>query len=192
MVVDDCSVPPVLEGLPTCKLGGTLKCRLRVIRNSQRRQQPASRMEGVRASTEQFVFFGEDDAALAAGHVQALLCALQESYADGVASYWLQTTSLDPDPNIVRRLPSSSSKHDFVNLRDVNLQTAHAIASPLRVPWLHTLALIRKDVILKYEFDPNYKGNAFREETDFYLRASHEGAKFMLVDAPPAFHYKGP
>jgi GT2 family glycosyltransferase len=148
-------------------------------------------MEGVRACVEPYVYFGEDDVALAAGHIPALFDALQKSRADGVASYCFVTTRFDPDPGIVRSLPHSSSGRDFVNLRDASLRTLHQIDAPVPVPWLQTWALIRKDVVSKFGFDSNYKGNAYREETDFYLRASHQGAKFFLVDAPPAFHYKG-
>jgi glycosyltransferase involved in cell wall biosynthesis len=191
VVVDDCSVPPVQEFLPSGQLLGASSTRVRVIRNSRRRQQPVSRMEGVRACREPYVFFGEDDVALAEGHIPTLFRALQMSGADGVASYCLLTTRFDPDPGSLQNLPRSNSWKDFVNLADVTFRTTHRIDFPLPVPWLHTWALLRRDVILKYGFDPNYRGNAFREETDFYLRASHQGAKFLLVDAPPVFHYKG-
>ena len=191
VVVDDCSVPSAQELLLACEPSSPCQTRLRVIRNERRLQQPASRMEGVRVCAEPYVFFGEDDVALAEGHIPVLFRALQTTGADGVASYCLLTTALDPDPAIVRSLPRASSRRDFVNVLDATFRTMHQIDSPVSVPWLHTWALIRKDTILKYGFDPNYRGNAFREETDFYLRASHQGAKFLLVDAPPAFHYKG-
>lgn len=191
IVVDDCSFPSVQSVMDRVAIPGASDCRLRVIRNHKRLQSPASRMVGVQASKEPFIFFGEDDVLLLPRHLEVLFKALQETRADGVASYCLRTTTWNPDPKAVTRLPLSSSVTDFVNVRDATIRTGHRISRHVMVPWLHAWALMPKELVLTHGFDSNYKGNAFREETDFFLQASHRGAKFFLVDAPPAFHYKG-
>jgi GT2 family glycosyltransferase len=148
-------------------------------------------MIGVEAASHPYIFFGEDDAYLSPGHIKTLFDFVATGGPDAAASYWLTTTVVEPDPLASCSLPCGSSAADFVNLWEFTLRADLRISQPTMVPWLHTLALIRKELLIREGFDPNYRGNAFREETDFYLRAYHHGAKLYLVDAPPAFHYKG-
>jgi len=148
-------------------------------------------MIGVEATSYPYIFFGEDDAYLSPGHIKTLFDFLATGGADAAAAYWLTTTVVEPVPLTTSSLSCGSSASDFVNLWEFTLRTDLGILKPTVVPWLHTLALIRKDLLLREGFDTRYRGNAFREETDFYLRAYHHGAKLYLIDAPPAFHYKG-
>jgi len=191
IVVDDSSSPPVESALSRLPPGISGRCPIRVIRNTSRLQQPASRMVGVRAASQPYIFFGEDDAFLTPGHIHALFHYVSKGEADIVASYWPSTVSAQPDLSVLSRMPEASSPGDFVNLVDITMRTDHRITRPIPVFFLHTLALMPRDLVLRVGFDPQYKGNAFREETDFYLRAFHEGARLALVPAPPAFHYKG-
>ncbi len=191
IIVDDASSEPVESVLERSGFEAPEGVKLRVIRNPRRLQQPRSRMIGAEAASHPHIFFGEDDAFLSPGHIKTLFDFVATGGPDAAASYWLTTTVVGADPVTPCSLPPGSSATDFVNLRHWDIRTDRRIPKPTMVPWLHTLALIRKELVLRERFDPKYRGNAFREETDFYLRAYRHGAKLYLVDAPPAFHYKG-
>ena len=67
-------------------------------------------------------------------------------------------------------------------IADARTLTAHFIYStptPIEVPFCHACALVEKELAQKILFDVNYIGNAYREETDFFIRCSLNGAKIM-------------
>jgi len=148
-------------------------------------------MIGVEATSYPYIFFGEDDAYLSPGHIKTLFDFLATGGADAAAAYWLTTTVVEPVPLTTSSLSCGSSASDFVNLwefyapdRPRNTKAHSGSLAPYSGPYSQGPAP-------QGRFDTRYRGNAFREETDFYLRAYHHGAKLYLIDAPPAFHYKG-
>lgn len=192
IIVDDASEPPIdltllQQWKSECKPG-----KLRIRRNPKRLNLPASRMEGTKMSREPYIFFGEDDVSLSPGHIRSLFRAVNSGRIDIAASLWLQTQTVVPVPQIDLDLDTGYSSKDFVNLWECTIKVHKRVASPIFVPWLTSLSLMQRDVVLRLEFDPNFRGNAFREETDFFLRAHCDGARLALVDGPPAFHLKGP
>lgn len=193
IIVDDHSSLPVESLLKQFDRAWLGNCEVQIIRNAQRLQSPASRMVGACRAREPFLFFGEDDAYLSAGHIRVLYDFIIGRGADAVASSLHTTSSLDTsERELAVDLHESSSVSDFVSLNHYTIETDVRPSKPISLPWLHALALLRKDLVLEYGFDTNYRGNAFREETDFFLRVSHQGQKLLIVPAPPAFHYKGP
>ncbi len=52
---------------------------------------------------------------------------------------------------------------------------------PVRTPLLPAPALVRRELACELRFDEGYRGNAYREETDFFLRAWRGGAACLLT-----------
>jgi transposase len=50
---------------------------------------------------------------------------------------------------------------------------------PVTVPAVHACALIKTDIAKSLQFDTGYTGCAWREETDFFIRATLAGYKLM-------------
>lgn len=192
IIVDDASSPPVIDLLYEKKIFSLVgDGNIRVVRNDRRCQQPRSRMIGVEHSSQPYVFFGEDDAYLSDNHITTLWNYLQAGIADIVAGPWLTTQVIQDMTSAAQRAPVAFSLNDVIDMKDFRIFTHRIPAKPIRVPFLHTLALMSKKVVEQIRFDPCFRGNAFREETDFYLRALAAGWRLALVPSPPAFHYKG-
>src|SRR5208283_4631160 len=135
IIVDDGSEPPAADVIPSLP-------RVCVIRNRKRMQQPVSRMIGVAAASQRFVFFGEDDAYLSPGHVRALYEQLKSDTADVVATTWISTSKFDED--VGSRYEEARTMDDLVDLRRIDFWGWKRPLRPLTVPWLHTLALMPK------------------------------------------------
>jgi GT2 family glycosyltransferase len=67
-----------------------------------------------------------------------------------------------------------------------------ATHSVVPAPYLHSIALIRRDLFARVQFDPRYGGNGWREETDFYLAATRAGARIFFTPDVACFHLRGP
>jgi GT2 family glycosyltransferase len=52
---------------------------------------------------------------------------------------------------------------------------------PIVTPLLQAPVLVRRDVFDHLRFDGGYRGNAYREETDFFLRATYAGFRCLLT-----------
>lgn len=187
VVVDDASDPPLRE--VSGADGGTV---IRWIRLEKKVNAPGARMIGVRAATQPWVFFGEDDAFLCDNCVASLFRHVQSGACDIAAP---QLITIKDVPEVLHDWPQPerfvSAPEEIVNARAMQVDYRYQPAKPIPVPWLHALSLMSRDVVLRVGFDTAYRGNAYREETDFSLRAWSEGQRLALVPAPPALHYKG-
>jgi hypothetical protein len=56
-------------------------------------------------------------------------------------------------------------------------------AEPIETPLLPAPSLVRREVAARVGFDEGYRGVAYREETDFFLRAQYDGARCVLTPA---------
>ena len=188
IIVDDHSTPPLDETL--CRACSP-SSNIRVIRNSRRLQQPGSRMAGTAAATEPYILFGEDDVFLEPGFAESLLSYLQSGEFDMVAPRRITIRSHPANLRQIPRGAEASTAAQIVTLGDFTITTkAHPIR-PLPVPFLHSNALMQRAAVNAVRFDSHYSGNAFREETDFYLRAGLAGYRMAYVPGPAALHYKG-
>lgn len=187
LVVDDASDPP-LRPISTDGTGTAV----RWIRLEQKVNAPGARMAGVRAATQPWIFFGEDDAFLSDGCLAALFRHVESGACDIAAP---QLITVKDTPEEMGELPAGRLVHradEIVDMAAMQVDYRYQPATPIPVPWLHAMSLMSRDVVLRVGFDLAFRGNAYREETDFYLRAWHEGQRLALVPAPPALHYKGP
>ena len=165
-----------------------------VVRHETRKGQPASRMTGIAAATTDWVLFGEDDVWLAPDYCSTLLREAREVGASVIAGRILvarvpgefsQSCLVDP-PSPVR------AGSEVFDLESIDANFAERIPRPVRAPYVHSIALIKRDVFAKVGFDLWYTGNSWREETDFYLAANAAGAQVWFTASTVCFHLRGP
>jgi GT2 family glycosyltransferase len=189
-----CAEIIIVNDSPTCKqsiddgLAGYKG--VKILHNSKRLYQPASRMIGVNRASQPYIFFGEDDVYLTSGYVENLYSYVNSGTAEVVAGTLVNTKHYGEEE--CDNLPVAEGASDIVDRSEVRIFADRRATRPIFVPHLHSIALMRKSVIDELPFDPMYTGNSYREETDFYLRAYSSGVKIAFVPGPPAFHYKGP
>jgi GT2 family glycosyltransferase len=197
-LAQDCAEIVVVDDASPTSIEEEIRGRIRVepestsvvfVRNEEREQQPRARMTGVHTASQPLIFFGEDDAYLEPGLVASLWRYVSAGECDMCCGPWIVTRDVD-----TRDQPSetAATAEDLVDTTLMGFRRAKRPTRPIRVPFLHSLALMRRDDVLDIGFDSGYIGNAFREETDFYVRAAAAGRRLAFVPAPAAYHYKGP
>ena len=144
---------------------------------------------GVSQSSAQYIFIGEDDLELPPNHFSILLGKLIEYDVDMFAGRRIyirdgqsQKDALDDAPKdgkIFRNIPFEAYFEEF-------------FVGDIVVPYLHSNILAKRDVFTDNKYDSRYKGNAFREELDFYLSCIRNGRKMMVTSSTACFHLKSP
>ena len=165
-----------------------------VIRHETQRGQPASRMSGIAAATTEWVLFGEDDVWLARDYCSTLLREARELGAAIIAGR-IVTARVpgDFDESCLVDPPSPARGADEVfDLESMDASFNERVNAPVPAPYIHSIALIKRDVFSKVKFDAWYSGNSWREETDFYLAANASGAKAFFSGSTVCFHLRGP
>jgi glycosyltransferase involved in cell wall biosynthesis len=165
-----------------------------VIRHERQLGQPEARRSGIKAAQTEWVLFGEDDVWLADDYCSTLLREANELGASVIAGR-LVTARVPGDfsrellidaPSPVRE---DSEVFDLASMdADFSARTAH----PIPAPFVHSIALIKRELFDAVSFDTWYAGNSWREETDFYLAANALGARAFFTPETVCFHLRGP
>lgn len=181
VVVDGCSdgslayVRTASEGDP----------RIRYTDNVVNRGLPYSRNKGLALARCEYAFTGEDDLELSEGFFTTLLRHLDESGADLIAARNVFRGERESQADAAARTgrlagPAVNPRTLIVNvqLRTPGDQEQSLLPAPM---------LGRTDVFRKVGYDESYRGNAWREESDFQLSAREAGYK--LVYCPHTISY---
>ena len=161
---------------------------LRVIRLPINKRQAGARNAGAEAATGKYIFFGEDDYEPTPGQVMTLLDHMESSGADIIAGRRINV------------LPGESYRDALLRVRNYidplierwamvgnhHVDTGSDMAAPL----LDACALIRRELFEHISFDTEYRGNGWREESDFQIAALKLG--FKLVHCPHTMGFHSP
>ena len=171
LIVDDGSI----DRTPTV-LAEITDPRVRVIRLEHNSGQPTARNTGALAAAGDWVLFGEDDCRFPPDYVIQLLKRAVQLGADIVSAPFLHLDGVAEDD--VAAVASGMPRAQQPAIE----QMGNAFpAAPVQTPFLPARALVRRTVFDTVRFDDGYRGNAFREETDFFVCAARAGFKCYLV-----------
>lgn len=165
-----------------------------VLRHTERRGQPASRLTGIAATTTDWILFGEDDVWLSEGYCSTLLHEAEALGASIIAGR-IVTAMVPGDFSEDRLVDPPSDARDYESVFDIHSMDADFSArlpAPMVAPYLHSIALIQRSMFDRLSFDTWYAGNSWREETDFYLAANASGAKVYFTPNAVCYHLRGP
>lgn len=176
------------------KLAAAAPIPVDIIRHDVQRGQPASRNAGIAAARTEWVLFGEDDVWLSPDYCSTLLREARELGASVIAGRIV--TALMPgnfDESRLTDPPSVLKEPDEVfDLRALDARFGERTRGPVRAPFVHSIALIRREVFSSVTFDEWYAGNSWREETDFYLAANAAGKRVYFTPSTVCYHLRGP
>lgn len=192
VVIDDGSTDDTSERVR--ELAKTAHIPVDLIRHESQEGQPASRMAGIAAAKTEWVLFGEDDVWLAPDYCSTLLREARELGASIIAGRIVTArVPAEFDERCLADPPSPiRNAKEVFNLESMDAQFGERVKSPIPAPYIHSIALIRREVFSKVKFDTWYAGNSWREETDFYLSANAAGAKAYFSGSTVCFHLRGP
>lgn len=181
IVVDGCS-----DGtLEYVKEMSAADNRIRYFDNVQNKGLPYSRNKGIELAGCEYAFTGEDDLELSSGFFATLFAHLKQTNADIISGRNIFRFEKESKADAIARsdrTPGASIIKSMAGIR-VDAPSPSDIIQPL----LPAPMLARTDVFRKIRYDPGYRGNAWREESDFQLSARESG--FRLAYCPHAISF---
>ncbi len=181
IVIDGCS-----DGtLDYVKQAAEADTRIRYVDNVVNKGLPYSRNRGIELVTCEYVFTGEDDLEVTDNFFSVLLSHMRDTGADIISGRNIFRGEREAAAEAVAR--TNLIKGPSVNRRTITLHTGINTSADQEQPLLPAPMLGRTDVFRKVRYDDQYRGSAYREETDFQLSASETGCK--LVYCPHAITF---
>jgi GT2 family glycosyltransferase len=149
--------------------------RLRVVAHDRNRGLPAARNTGALAARTPWVVFLEDDCGMPPDYAETLLAVALREHADVAGAPWLNVPE--------ERYAAEVAARRAAPVERFGLDTSVSDFPPrdVETPFLCALSLVRREVVERVRYDETLRVNAWREETDFYLRAVAAGYKCVLT-----------
>lgn len=148
--------------------------RLRVVVHPVRRGVTAARNSGADATAGDVVFL-EDDCLFPPDYARVLR---EEAWAHGasvVGAPMVHPLPGEPVEQAVARARAAAEGDGGLD------GVTRFPPAPLESPLLQAPSYVAREVLDRQRFDGGYVGNAYREETDFFLRAARSGAGCLLT-----------
>ena len=179
ILVDDCSTdntPDVVKNLQK-----DYPC-IRYFRNEKNLKQTYSKNVGIREAKGDYIYFGDDDSILQPGSLAFLKETIlrEKALICGAKALYLPMEYESKIENYVNKMDVPLPKgKKIVDIAKLTANFIYSTKNPINVPFCQASALVQKEIAQEILFDTNYTGNAYREETDFFVRCSLAGAKIM-------------
>jgi glycosyltransferase involved in cell wall biosynthesis len=170
VVVDDGSTDGTRE-----LLASQSDRRLRIVRLAANAGAPAARNAGAAAARGSWLLFGEDDCRFPPEFARVLREEADAHGADAVGAPMVHPAPEEPLATAVAAARARGWRQGVDHV-------AGFPPGPVITPILPAPSLVRRELVLRLGFDEGYRGNAYREETDFFLRATRAGALCVLTD----------
>lgn len=177
ILVDDCSSDNTAEVVKELQ---TRFPTLRYFRNEVNSKQPYTQNVAISKVQSEYIYFGDDDSVLYPGSIRNLLNVMREKNADIVGGRALalffpeQIDELDEFLSHYRNRIATEA-NQIVDLSTLSTNFTYTVKEPIKVPFCHASCLCKTQVAREMQFDVNIEGNAYREETDFLIRATLAG-----------------
>jgi glycosyltransferase involved in cell wall biosynthesis len=159
--------------------------RIRYTDNVVNRGLPYSRNRGLELAQFEYAFTGEDDLELSESFFATLLVHMEKSGADLISARNVFRGERESPAEAIARTDRISGPS--VNSRTLMVRVDMKTEDDQEQSLLPAPMLGRADVFRKVRFDDSYRGNAWREESDFQLSAREAGYK--LVYCPHAISF---
>lgn len=182
VVVDGCS-----DGtLEYVKAASASDDRIRYVDNVTNKGLPYSRNRGLAAAECEYAFTGEDDLEMSDGFFTTLFSHMADTGADIISGRNVFRSEREtPADAITRtnRIPEPAVNRQLIMVHpDINT------SGDREQPLLPAPMLARTDIFRKVQFDAGYRGNAWREESDFQLSAVEAGYKLVFCPHAVTFN----
>ena len=160
--------------------------KIRYLEHQQNRGSPAARNTGVKHSSGRYILFGEDDVILADNYASQLLQCSKKTGADilggrGIFPY--------PDESFEEAIARADRfEGDLINKRFLKGNYLKRVSDDVPIVFLHACVLAKKKLFDEISYDEEYRGNAYREESDFCVEAGERGYKVYFCPHSMFFH----
>lgn len=186
IVIDDCSTDNTQEVLLELQQSYP---EISFCRNDKNSKQTYSKNVGILKAKGEFIYFGDDDSILLANSLNYLYDTLMDYDCDAVMARPLvagPNFRMDKiDKYIKWRLKRNFTNNinDIYDITNLKLCWKYYMNRPITVPCCPACSLVRAELARRCLFDVNYKGCAYREETDFFFRLNLDFNAKLMYDA---------
>jgi GT2 family glycosyltransferase len=170
VVVDDGSTDATPE-----LLGSLREPALRPVRLARNRGTPAARNAGAATARSRWLLFAEDDCRFPPDYATVLL---DEAHAQRAQVVGAPMVHPGPDEELGRAVQRARAAARGPGRLD---EVSGFPVTPTVTPMLPAPVLVERALVAALGFDEDFGGNAYREETDFFLRAARTGARCVLT-----------
>jgi glycosyltransferase involved in cell wall biosynthesis len=177
IIIDDASTDDTATVIERLQIQDS---RIHYIRLPENRKQVYAKNRGIEAAKYPYLYFGDDDSFVTANTINILLSEMKQQQADIVgakALYMEDSNDVNNVPEFLRCFDIMAKDiYDIVDLANLKFNFTLSTLQATKVPVTHACFLIKRELAQRIMFDENYKFNAYREETDFLIRANLAGA----------------
>ena len=158
---------------------------VRYLDNNVNRGIPFSKNRGIDAAVYEYSFFGEDDLELTENFFKTLSSHMLKMNADVMCGrgIWRYDTE-SAEESVIR---ANELTGPYVNLKTIEIQSVLDVVEDREELILANPMLAKSALFREIRFDENYRGNFWREETDFQLSAREH--HYKLACCPHALCY---
>lgn len=160
--------------------------RIRYTDNVVNKGLPYSRNRGLELAQCEYSFTGEDDLELTENFFATLLAHLEETGADIISARNVFRGERESPAAAIARTDRISGP--AVNRRMLMVSVEIKTPGDQEQSLLPAPMLGRTDVFRKVRYDDSYRGNAWREESDFQLSAREAGYKLVYCPHTISFN----
>lgn len=183
IIVDDCSnddTESVVEELK--KKYSDLK----YFRNETNSKQPFTNNVGISKAQFPYIYFGDDDSILYQNSIPNLVKVMEEMNADIVGAQCLSMFKEEQLSNVelfvsYYQTRIARTAKALVDISKMKTNFTCCVDYPISVPICQAACLCKTELARTTLFDCNYIGNAYREETDFLIRATLSGHRIYYT-----------
>jgi glycosyltransferase involved in cell wall biosynthesis len=167
---------------------------VRLVRLARHLGLPAARNEGARRARGEWVVFGEDDVWFPPRYASTLIAhaglagALAAAGRVPLVHPMLLDGPVERLEEAIRTAPPPPRAPD--ELLGLPWPVERLDNGDLLTPLLTATAAVHGSVFARVRFDPGFRGNAFREETDFFLMLRGAGYRTLHCEHAAAGHMK--
>lgn len=155
---------------------------LKYIRLNKNSKQTVAKNTGIMRTHTEWIYFGDDDSVLLPDSIPTLYKTALEYKADicGTKAIYMETGGIENVTDYVKQwnIPLPKGKK-IIDIQTFSANLCYSLQEPIELPFVQASALVRSQLAKEIMFDIKYTGNAYREETDFFIRCHLKGYKII-------------
>ncbi|HQY93986.1 glycosyltransferase [Caldilinea sp.] len=184
IVVDDGGADQTGEMLTAMQQGDA---RVVYLRHPANRGMTHARNTGIAHATGELILFSEDDLAPAPASLPVLAAHMQTAGADIIAGRRIWMRIGETEVQALAR--ADRDRWPLVNRRLLEHYSHARTPNDMPSPLVNATMLVRRRVVQSVRFAGCFPGNAWREESDFQLRAQQAGFRVVFCPHVLFYHY---
>lgn len=160
-----------------------------LLRNPERLGAAGSRNIGVEQAINEYILFCDDDEFLMAGYAATCLHKLETYGAGAVSGRNIYMLDGETPSQAIKRFGHGLRKAKPFNYLLAERVNGAVHKEDISIPFTHSIILTRRIDLLREPFDAFYfRGNGYREESDYQMRLFLSGRKIYVTNDAHCAH----